>query len=334
MTTFSGTTAHKNAPHHLAATAGHQPTTPCKCTTIETLGQALSALRPCRCEDRETWLKVGMAIHAETDGSDSGRELWDAWSQQSEKYQSKVIGQQWRSFKPGGGVTAGTLYHMADVDRPEWRAGQVVTPPKARAVRGRLPIDPPSSRSVTTYSTSDDAIESLANLGPISARWVYLDAEWQECGHVLRWDLPDGAKTIRPVSRQLDGTWAISAMPGPRPLFNLPFLRESGCEDPVFLCEGEKDASTLTEHGLIATTSSGGANAASKTDFSPLAGRDVALCPDNDPAGNRYTQVVTKMLQQLDTPARVSVLDVSDLPTKSSLADELTRRVTEGVSHE
>ncbi len=171
---------------------------------------------------------------------------------------------------------------------------------------------------------------SLAYLGKVSSHWVYLDTQWMECGIILRSNRPDGTKMIRPVSRQLDDTWAVGAMPAPRPLFNLPFLRESGNEEPVFLCEGEKDASILTDHGLIASTSSGGANAAHKTDFSPLAGRDVILCPDNDPAGSRYAEVVTEILQQLHPPATVRVLDVSDLPPKASLADELARRAEEG----
>ncbi len=123
-------------------------------------------------------------------------------------------------------------------------------------------------------------------------------------------------------------------MPEPRPLYNLPFLRESGHEDPVFLCEGEKDADVLTAHGLIATTSSGGAHAAGKTDFSPLAGRKVMICPDNDPAGAQYAHTVRRILQALTPPADVRVLEVSDLPVKRSLADELAVCATGGPDHE
>lgn len=37
-------------------------------------------------EDREIWLKVGQALHHEFDGDDMGYDLWDTWSQSSEKH--------------------------------------------------------------------------------------------------------------------------------------------------------------------------------------------------------------------------------------------------------
>jgi hypothetical protein len=327
---------HKEAPLHLAANTGLRKLNTDNSTALETIGQALSSLSPVRCNSRDDWLKVGMAIHAATDGIEAGLALWDAWSQQSEKYRPGECLRQWRSFKTGRGITAGTLYHMADVDCPGWRE-------KAGAYAPALACDrPPSEVTLpdahvtpeVTCPTAEAAMETLGYLGSASARWEYLDAEWATCGYVLRWDRTDGTKTIRPVSRLFDGTWAVGAMPEPRPLYDLPFLRESGYEDPVFLCEGEKDADVLAAHGLIATTSSGGANAASKTDFSPLAGRKIMICPDNDSAGRQYAHAVAKILRGLTPPADVRVLDVADLPAKMSIVDELAGCTVGGLGHE
>lgn len=62
------------------------------------------------CEDREGWIRVGMAIHHELSGSDSGFDLWCDWSSQSEKFDLRDARTVWRSFKGRGSkVTMGTL---------------------------------------------------------------------------------------------------------------------------------------------------------------------------------------------------------------------------------
>lgn len=62
-------------------------------------------------DDRETWLRMGMAIKSEL--GDSGFDLWDDWSQQAESYKGGDARDVWRSIKPCGGVTIGTLFHEA-----------------------------------------------------------------------------------------------------------------------------------------------------------------------------------------------------------------------------
>ena len=52
-----------------------------------------------------------MAIHSET--GDAGFDLWDEWSRQAPSYKASDARAVWRSFKPGRGVTIGTLYHLA-----------------------------------------------------------------------------------------------------------------------------------------------------------------------------------------------------------------------------
>lgn len=51
------------------------------------------------CEDREGWIKVGMALHHEFDGEDVGLRIWSRFSKQSKKFDARVLKQQWRSFK-------------------------------------------------------------------------------------------------------------------------------------------------------------------------------------------------------------------------------------------
>ena len=73
----------------------------------------LNALDPYRASDYDEWLNVGMALHSV---DDSLLTEWDKWSAQSTKYKPGDCERKWRSFSTGGGVTLGTLAHMAKLD--------------------------------------------------------------------------------------------------------------------------------------------------------------------------------------------------------------------------
>lgn len=60
-------------------------------------------------------------------------------------------------------------------------------------------------------------------------------------------------------------------------------------------------------------TSAGGSKAASKSDWSPLAGSDVVIWPDNDPAGQSYQQDVIRLIRAIDPATPISVVDVEAL---------------------
>ena len=58
---------------------------------------------------RDEWVKAGMGFHAAGGDFDT----FDAWSAQAGNYRTSDARDTWRSFKPGKGVNAGTLYGMA-----------------------------------------------------------------------------------------------------------------------------------------------------------------------------------------------------------------------------
>jgi len=52
------------------------------------------------CEDRDGWLKVGLALHHEFEGADAGLARWVTFSAQCpEKFDAKVCERHWRDFK-------------------------------------------------------------------------------------------------------------------------------------------------------------------------------------------------------------------------------------------
>ena len=73
----------------------------------------LNALSYHRADNYDEWLTVGMALHSIDEELLSE---WDKWSNQSAKYKPGECARKWRSFSTGGGVTLGTLAHMAKQD--------------------------------------------------------------------------------------------------------------------------------------------------------------------------------------------------------------------------
>lgn len=62
--------------------------------------------------DYDEWIAIGQALH--TAFGHAGLSIWHAWSAQGSKYKGeKDIEQHWRSFKPDGGITLGSLFHQA-----------------------------------------------------------------------------------------------------------------------------------------------------------------------------------------------------------------------------
>ncbi|MBL8397245.1 MAG: DUF3987 domain-containing protein [Candidatus Accumulibacter sp.] len=77
-------------------------------TDIDRIREALQFIDP---SDRETWLRMGMAIKSEL--ADAGFDPWEAWSLQAESFNTKDARDVWQSIRAGGKVTLGTLFYEA-----------------------------------------------------------------------------------------------------------------------------------------------------------------------------------------------------------------------------
>ena len=127
--------------------------------------------------------------------------------------------------------------------------------------------------------------------GRPAGRWAYTDAAGRLCFFHDRYEPKGERKQFSPLTlwRLPDGRlqWQFKAPPAPRPLLGLPDLATKA--GAVVIVEGEKarDAALLLlpEHPVICWQ--GGAQAVSKADWSPLAGRDCWVWPDKDTAGSK-----------------------------------------------
>jgi hypothetical protein len=168
-----------------------------------------------------------------------------------------------------------------------------------------------------TFATVTDALTELERRhGKRSNVWTYYNPQGDPVGSIVRWDRPNG-KDIRPVARHSDG-WRIGAMPNPRPLYRLPELASAQC---IVVAEGEKAAEAARILGFVATTSASGAQAANKTDWLPLAGKEVWILPDNDAPGRKYADTVAAILSKLTPAPAVRVVELPGIPDGGDIVD-------------
>ncbi len=95
-------------------TVGHEPRLGLDVVQIERILGHVSADM-----GRDEWIRVGMALHHECDGDDTGFDLWDTWSADGATYPgSDSLRTQWESFdrRAGSGhrqTTMASVIHMA-----------------------------------------------------------------------------------------------------------------------------------------------------------------------------------------------------------------------------
>jgi putative NADH-flavin reductase len=112
--------------------------------SIEQIEDILRHLSP-DCS-REEWIRIGTAIHHETEGDDTGLSIWDEWSSDGLTYPgSEGVEYQWRSFRgptPGrASITMASVIKMAKEAgyRPSEAASREQMLAKAEAIMAELP---------------------------------------------------------------------------------------------------------------------------------------------------------------------------------------------------
>ncbi len=156
------------------------------------------------------------------------------------------------------------------------------------------------------------ATKSLGNGFLAEALHEYRDERGAPLSWVIRARNPNtGKKWIRPM--HCTGNRFVLGLPnferGAKPLYGLDLLARRP-EEVVIICEGEMCADVLRKRGLLAITS-GGATSAEGAEWTPLAGRQVLIWPDNDEPGRRYAQDVAQ--RQNEIGCRTEVIDVARL---------------------
>ncbi len=208
-------------------------------------------------------------------------------------------------------------------------------PEQASGARRRSPRRRETRPSMQTYPTAEEAVAALElRHGPRSDLWTYENADGEPVGLIVRWDRPETdpetgkpKKDILPVSRRGDG-WVVGGMAEPRPLYQLGRLASA---KRVYVCEGEKAADAVRSVGRTATTSPHGSESAHKADWSPLAGKEVFILPDNDDAGQKYARAVANILAGLTPAPVVKVVNLPGLPAGGDAVEHIAARRAAGL---
>ena len=206
--------------------------------------------------------------------------------------------------------------------------------PFAPLDRGGMDGAAPPGRSradiVMPAPTEPPAVIQHRQYGTATRQWVYRTAVGEPLLAVVRFEpSPTNAgqrKVVLPMTYMVNGKagWQFGVPDDGRPLYGLDRLAEDPAA-PVIVTEGEKaaDAATAIFLDHVAVTSQGGAQASSKTDWSPLKGRHVVVWPDQDDDGRVYAKAVAAKLKTVGA-LTVHIVDVPNTwPAKWDLADKL-----------
>ena len=173
-------------------------------------------------DDREIWRKVGMALHSEWPNK-KGYELWTRWSRQHKNFVADDQQPEWNKFKPDGGVTIGTLVHLAKTD--------------GKAANGETTIPSPDESEFAT-AIAKVAEGQLGHDPKTKTWWRFTGVIWesskgdhQALKFVLEW--------LDELGRKIDDSKALSKLR--RVAVMSAALRQLQLDDRIIIDEAQFD---------------------------------------------------------------------------------------------
>ncbi|OFZ20064.1 MAG: hypothetical protein A2X94_09120 [Bdellovibrionales bacterium GWB1_55_8] len=129
--------------------------------------------------------------------------------------------------------------------------------------------------------------------------YIYQNDAGEDCLKVIRQDLPGGKKRFFQQRREKGG-WVNGACE------SAAYLYRSWKEaEEVILVEGEKCADEVVKHGLLATTTPGGAKSWRPRFAKYFRDKIVTILPDNDEPGRSYARAALLDLKEVAKQVRI-----------------------------
>jgi hypothetical protein len=181
----------------------------------------------------------------------------------------------------------------------------------------------PNNRSALAPRVGPMESKPIANASErIVDSYQYHDCHGALLFEVVRYE-PKGFRQRRPGP---GGKWIGNLEGVTRVLYRLPQVLEAVRQGrTIYVCEGEKDADSICELSLEATTNPGGARKWSSSYSETLRDADVVLLPHNDDPGRAHAEAVARALKGV--ARRVRVLDIASVwpacPHKGDISDWL-----------
>lgn len=198
----------------------------------------------------------------------------------------------------------------------------------------RLKPIPDNQRPTHIYQMEGDELKSY----DVSKYWTYYNGKGNPVYLDVRADLPNGKKIVVPMI--WNGLkFQQKQMPEPRYMYNLKSVDADDKEQKIIIVEGAKtaDAAQLYFPNYTVVSWAGGCCAWKKTNWQPLAGKEVILIPDadNKEGKQKEEQPGWKAMDELaeyliGLSCRVKMVDTSSKAEEKDgwdLADALEERV-------
>lgn len=154
-----------------------------------------------------------------------------------------------------------------------------------------------------------------SRFGKPSAVWAIPDENGRAIHYVARYETGPDSKVVLPwVWSWRVSHWICKAYPSPRPLYGLDALARNP-NRAVLVVEGEKckdAAQALVGDWYVVVSSTGGAGAVEKADWTPIKGRRVIVWPDADEPGEKAARRVSELTLALSP--EVKIIDASGQP--------------------
>jgi DNA polymerase bacteriophage-type len=184
----------------------------------------------------------------------------------------------WEAVQPAAGI------------EPESRNSTPPPPPPQHANGNGHNGKPWENYDFSDYQRGEDRSGSTAT------KYVYLDHNGAPYLRVNRKTKKDGKKGF-PQESWTGSGWEWGTPEGAPIPYRLPELLAANPEEPIWICEGEKDADNVAALGLIATTNSGGAGQWTSNHCKWLVGKlRVNILADNDDSGRAHAEKVAALL--------------------------------------
>lgn len=196
--------------------------------TIGELRSLVMSIPAADADPRESWVKLGMALHKVTNGSAQGLDLWKDFGKQSAKYHEGVHNQQWASFKTGKAMSVGLATIIAMASMNVAPAQPAAAPPAAKAAKPAAPPKP-SANAPLKQQMQQVAKNALGGNGTVSEDVAAENALVAKYVFVRELDRYFVRGELKPVSREALRDLETSNMPQVKknPLDPVKVLRES-----------------------------------------------------------------------------------------------------------
>ncbi|MFF2384069.1 toprim domain-containing protein [Streptomyces sp. NPDC058108] len=134
------------------------------------------------------------------------------------------------------------------------------------------------------------------------AQYLYRDENGRVVHGVTRCDHKCFAQWRPDDSTRSGRRWSLNDREGKRLVRTVPYrlpelLAAKEADRVIWICEGEKDAAALVEHGLPATCNAAGSGKWTAEHAAFLEGADVTIVADRDPKGREHAEKVVATLR-------------------------------------